>query len=162
MRSIPSRALRRSVTGDPAGVGVLALALSAGCPVVPLIEGHMKIRGVDFFAYLVSDLRRSAAFYRDVLGLKQSEYREEWQWAEFDCGNVTLTLYGGAMLPEVVLGGRIALSVEDIQEAHQTLRERGAVVWKEPYELSGCWHLEVFDPDRNLIIIHQRKDGTTG
>lgn len=122
----------------------------------------MKIRGADFLAYLVSDLKRSAAFYREALGLPQTNYKEEWQWAEFDCGNVTLTLYAGAVLPEVVLGGRIALSVDDIHEAHRTLKEKGAEILKPPYELSGCWHLEILDPDRNVIIIHQRKDGTTG
>lgn len=122
----------------------------------------MKIRGADFFAYLVSDLPTSAAFYRNVLGLPQTEYKEEWQWAEFDCGNITLTLYGGAMLPEVVLGGRIALAVEDIHEAHRILKEKGAEILKPPYELSGCWHLEILDPDRNMIVLHQRKDGTAG
>jgi catechol 2,3-dioxygenase-like lactoylglutathione lyase family enzyme len=122
----------------------------------------MKIRGADFFAYLVSDLKRSAAFYRDSLGLTQTEYSEDWQWAEFDCGNVTLTLYGGAILPEIVLGGRVALSVDDIHEAHRTLTERDVEILKPPYELSGCWHLEILDPDRNLIIIHHRKDGTAG
>ncbi len=122
----------------------------------------MKIRGADFFAYLVSDLRKGAAFYREVLGLVQTEYREEWQWAEFECGNITLTLYGGASLPEIVFGGRIALAVDDIQGAYRTLNERGAEILKAPYELSGCWHLEILDPDRNVIIIHQRKDGTTG
>ena len=120
----------------------------------------MKIRQADFFAYLVSDLKTSAAFYRDVLGLPQTEYREDWQWAEFDCGNITLTLYGGSELPEIALGGRIALAVDDIQAAHRTLQERAAQIVRGPFELSGCWHLEILDPDRNLIILHQRKDGT--
>jgi predicted enzyme related to lactoylglutathione lyase len=122
----------------------------------------MKIRGADFFAYLVSDLKRSAAFYRDGLGLPQTEYKEEWQWAEFDCGNITLTLYGGTLLPEVVLGGRIALAVDDIHEAHQVLKGKGVEILKPPYELSGCWHLEILDPDKNMVILHQRKDGTAG
>jgi len=122
----------------------------------------MKFRGADFFAYLVSDLQRSVAFYRDILGLTQTEYREEWQWAEFDCGNITLTLYGGATLPEVILGGRIALAVDDIHAAHQILKEQGVVILKGPYELSGCWHLEILDPDGNVIIIHRRKDKTVG
>lgn len=122
----------------------------------------MKIQGADFFAYLVSDLPASAAFYRDVLGLPQTEYREEWQWAEFDCGNITLTLYGGTALPDVVLGGRIAFAVEDIHAAHRVLKERGAAIFKPPHELTGCWHLEILDPDNNMIILHQRKDGTMG
>jgi predicted enzyme related to lactoylglutathione lyase len=122
----------------------------------------MKVRGADFFAYLVSDLTRSAAFYRDVLGLTQTEYREDWRWAEFDCGNITLTLYGGSELPEIVLGGRIALAVEDIHEAHRNLAEKNVPILRGPFELSGCWHLEILDPDRNMIILHQRKDGSVG
>jgi predicted enzyme related to lactoylglutathione lyase len=117
----------------------------------------MNIQGADFFAYLVSDLKRSDTIYRDVLGLPQTEYKEEWQWAEFDCGNITLTLYAGIPLPDVVWGGRIALSLEDIHEAHQVLKEKGAEILKPPYELSGCWHLEILDPDPNMIIIHHRK-----
>ncbi len=91
----------------------------------------MEIRGTDFVAYLVSDLNRAATFYRDTLGLQQTEYREDWQWAEFDCGNITLTLYGGVELPEVVLGGRIALAVDDIQKAHEELKGKGVIkeIW---------------------------------
>lgn len=122
----------------------------------------MRIRGADFFAYLVSDLEKSAAFYRDILGLPQTEYREDWQWAEFDCDNITLTLYGGSELPETVLGGRIALAVDDIHAAHRLLQEKSVPILRGPFELSGCWHLEILDPDRNMIILHQRKDGSAG
>lgn len=122
----------------------------------------MKILGADFVAYLVSDLDRAVAFYRDVLGLTLTIHRTKWEWAEFDCGNITLTLYGGAQLPKQVLGGRIALVVEDIQAAHEELRRKQAAILKPPFELSGCWHLEILDPDANLIILHQRKDGTVG
>ena len=54
----------------------------------------MKIRGVDFVMLAVSDLARAARFYRETLGLPQEVYSEEWQWAEFDCGNLTLSLKG--------------------------------------------------------------------
>ena len=123
----------------------------------------MKILGADFVAYLVSDLDRAVAFYRDILGLPMEVYKKEWDWAEFDCGNITLTLYAGARLPDVVLGGRIALAVANIQAAYEELKARGDVrILKPPYELSYCWHLEILDPDANLVIIHQRKDGTVG
>lgn len=122
----------------------------------------MKITGTDFIAYLVSDLKTAATFYRDKLGLPQTEYKEEWQWAEFDCGNVTLTLYGGTTLPAILLGGRIALAVDDIAQAHEELTEKGVRILKPPFELSGCWHLEILDPDNNVIILHKRKDGSKG
>ncbi len=75
---------------------------------------------------------------------------------------MTLTLYGGETLPAVVLGGRVALAVDDIHEAHRALIARHAEILKPPYELAGCWHLEILDPDRNVVILHQRKDGSVG
>jgi len=52
--------------------------------------------------------------------------------------------------------------VDDIHEAYEVLKEREVAILKEPYELSGCWHLEILDPDGNMIVIHYRKDGTIG
>lgn len=66
----------------------------------------MKIRGTDFVMYQVSDLARAAAFYRDILHLPQEFYSEKWQWAEYNCGNITLALKGGEKLPETIAGGR--------------------------------------------------------
>ncbi len=122
----------------------------------------MKIRGTDFVMYQVSDLARAASFYRDVLGLAQQAYSEEWKWAEFDCGNVTLALKAGEQLPAVIAGGRIALAVDDIQAAHEELKQRGVRIVSEPHDYSVCWAMEILDPDGNLVILHKRADGTFG
>lgn len=122
----------------------------------------MKVKGADFVAYLVSDLPRACTFYRDALGLPQEIYHEAWQWAEFNCGNITLTLYGGEHLPDAIVDGRIALAVDDIQSAYEELKAKGVRILKPPYELSYCWHLDILDPDGNRIVIHKRKDGTVG
>jgi catechol 2,3-dioxygenase-like lactoylglutathione lyase family enzyme len=122
----------------------------------------MKIRAMDFVMYEVSDLVRAARFYREVLGLPQEIYSEEWQWAEFNCGNVTLALHGGAKLPAVIAGGRIALAVDDIHAACTELKNQGVRVLNEPANHKVCWHVDVLDPDGNLVILHQRADGTFG
>lgn len=126
----------------------------------------MKIRGADFVAYHVSNLKNAALFYRNVLDLPQTEYKEDWQWAEFDCGNITLTLYGpleNSEHPSRDLSScMVSLAVDDIHTAYEELTQKGAAIKNPPFELSGCWHLEIFDPDRNVILIHQRKDGTVG
>jgi predicted enzyme related to lactoylglutathione lyase len=122
----------------------------------------VKIRGTDFVMYQVSDLARAASFYRDVLGLSQEMYSEEWKWAEFDCGNITLALKAGEKLPEVIAGGRIALAVEDIHEAHEEMNKRGVRIVSEPQDYSVCRAMEILDPDGNLVILHQRADGTFG
>ena len=125
-------------------------------------EDKMKIRGTDFVMYQVSDLATAARFYRETLGLPQEIYSEEWQWAEFNCGNVTLSLHGGVKLPKKIAGGRIALAVEDIHAAVRGTEGKGARVLKEPTDYSVCWAMEVLDPDGNTVILHQRADGTFG
>ena len=122
----------------------------------------MKIRGTDFVMYLVSDLTRAATFYRDVLGLPQEVYSEEWKWAEFDCGNITLALKAGEKLPEVITGGRIALAVDDIHAAHEEMKRRDVRIASEPRDYTVCWAMQILDPDGNLVILHKRADGTFG
>jgi predicted enzyme related to lactoylglutathione lyase len=122
----------------------------------------MKIRGTDFVVYPVSDLGRAAAFYRDTLGLPQEIYSEEYQWAEFNCGNVTLSLHGGMKLPPEMAGGRIALAVEDVPAAYAELKSKGARIVGEPVDYTVCQAVEVLDPDGNTVILHHRADGTFG
>lgn len=122
----------------------------------------MKIRGTDFVMYQVSNLASAARFYRELLGLPQEVYSEEGQWAEFNCGNVTLALHGGLPLPAVIAGGRIALAVDDIHAAWAELKRKGVRVLGEPTDYSVCWAFEVLDPDGNTVILHRRADGTCG
>lgn len=112
--------------------------------------------------YQVSDLAKAARFYREVLGLPQEVYGEEWQWAEFNCGNVTLALKGGEKLPELIPGGRIALAVENIHAAHEELKKKGVRILSEPHDFSVCWAMEILDLDGNVAILHKRADGTFG
>jgi len=122
----------------------------------------MKIRGADFIMYQVSDLATAARFYRETLGLPQEIYSEEWQWAEFNCGNVTLALHGGNPPPAAASGARLALAVEDIHAAFAELKKLGARVLNEPADHQVCWHVDLLDPDGNPVILHQRSDGTFG
>lgn len=122
----------------------------------------MKIRGTDFVLYQVSELARAVKFYRDVLGLKQEMLSEEYQWAEFNCGNLTLALKGGAKPAEIAAGARLALAVDDIPAAHEELKAKGVRILLPPQEHGSCRHLEVADPDGHIVILHRRSDGTHG
>jgi predicted enzyme related to lactoylglutathione lyase len=122
----------------------------------------MKIRGTDFVMFQVSDLAKAAAFYRETLGLQQDMYNEEYQWAEFNCGNVTLALHGGVKPPEKLAGGRVAFAVEDVHAAYAELKSKNARVAGEPVDYGVCCAMEVLDPDGNTVIIHRRADGTFG
>ena len=122
----------------------------------------MIIRGVDFVMYRVSDLARAVEFYRDTLGLPLEMHSTEYQWAEFDCGNVTLGLHGGEEPAARGVGARLALAVDDIAAAHAELAACGVRLGGPPQDWGVCRSLEVFDPDGNAILLHHRADGTFG
>jgi predicted enzyme related to lactoylglutathione lyase len=121
----------------------------------------MKIRGTDFVMYRVSDLGRAVKFYRDVLGLPLELCSEQDGWAEFDCGNLTLSLLAG----ETANGSpnaRIALAVDDIDRAYAELTAKSARLPQPPQDYGVCCAFEVLDPDGNAILLHRRANGTFG
>jgi predicted enzyme related to lactoylglutathione lyase len=56
----------------------------------------------------------------------------------------------------------IALAVEDVAAAVEELRGKGVTVETGPHESGVCYSALIRDPDGNLLILHQRKDGTAG
>lgn len=125
-------------------------------------KSNMRIRGADFVMFLVSDLAKAVTFFREILGLSCEIESLEYQWAEFNCGNITLSLKGKGLAPGAGGEGRIALSVADMVAASEELREKGVRLESQPTDNGCCWHLEVRDPDGNRVILHQRADGSYG
>src|SRR5208283_815191 len=122
----------------------------------------MHIRGTDFVMFLVSDLSRAVDFYRDVLGLRCEIQSAEYQWAEFDGGDVTLALKGNAVKIGGKAAGQIAFAVDDVAQAYQELTRKGIQVEGPPIDSGFCIAIKVYDPDGNLVILHQREDGSYG
>jgi predicted enzyme related to lactoylglutathione lyase/DNA gyrase inhibitor GyrI len=122
----------------------------------------VRVRGIDFVLYPVGNLAKAAAFYREVLGLKQELYSEEWHWAEFSCGNLTLALKGDEPRAAGDPGPRLALAVEDVPTACTVLKNQGARVVSEPMDYGCCCAAEILDPDGNRLILHHRADGSVG
>ena len=124
----------------------------------------MKVQGIDFVVYNVSNMQRSIEFYRDTLGLLL-DYEYEGNWAEFSVAPVTLALCGPewSQPPQRGYqgGATVALAVEDIHAAVEELRSKGIAV-ENPYETPVCYMAGIEDPDGNRLMLHQRKDGTWG
>ena len=119
----------------------------------------MKVKGVDFVFYNVSDIKKAVKFYKDILGLKPLGKIGE-TWAEFDTGNITLAI--GKFGPIVVGGVQVALALDDVKKALVYLKKKKVKIVQEYYESGGCYMAIVADPDGNGLIIHERKDGTVG
>ena len=117
----------------------------------------MKILGTDFVMFQVTDMHKAVRFYGEILGLPQEVDTEDF--AEFNCGNVTLSLLRAG---EMATGGNIAFAVDDVQAAYEELKEKGARIEGDPVDYGCCKAVTVQDPDGNVVIIHRRADGTVG
>ena len=81
------------------------------------------ITGVDFVTVPTHDLEAAVAFYGETLGLRRSMYRKDRNFAEFETGNLTLSVIDAeAMGLEHHPQKGIALHVEDVAEARKNAR----------------------------------------
>ena len=97
---------------------------------VPKEIGHIVLN--------VTDVERSTAFYRDVVGFQVSRYRPDGSGAFLTCGLVhhNLALFKAPPGAPLKTDGNIGLNhfafkvetYEALQEAHRRLREHNAVI----------------------------------
>jgi predicted enzyme related to lactoylglutathione lyase len=116
------------------------------------------ITGVDFVALPTHDIERSVEFYGTALGLRRSVYRPERHFAEFETGNLTLSVIDAEKmgLEHHVQRLHIALHVDDVESARATLGERGVVFQGDTFDTGVC-HMAFFaDPEGNALMLHHR------
>src|SRR6516225_2851104 len=93
---------------------------------------------VDYIKVNVSDMSRSVAFYRDILGMPLKF--QSPGWSEFQTGATTLALHliraRDGVAPAEPLAGTcsIGFSVEDLAATHRELVARGAQFVRSPAE----------------------------
>ena len=124
----------------------------------------MKVRGVDFVFYNVTDMDKAVAFYRDTLGLKVIGEVGK-MWTEFETGTTALSIgvYGAKPIKKGEKGNvSVALSVDDVEKTLVELKAKGVTVNMEPQSFDPCFMASISDPDGNEIVLHHRKDGTVG
>ena len=106
---------------------------------------------------VVHDVERAVEYYRDVLGMKFL-FSAGPALAFFDCGGVRLML-GPASEPRFDHPASILYyKVSDIQAAFARLKERGAIVEREPQLTADMGTYELWigflrDPDENVLAL---------
>jgi lactoylglutathione lyase len=117
---------------------------------------------VNYAIIFVSDMKRSVAFYRDVLGLPLKFDSPEW--AEFSTDGATLALHrseepaaseDGNELP----AGRCrpGLSVPDLDAFHARMIEHRVICTRRPEDLFGSRIAQYLDPDGLAISISEER-----
>jgi predicted enzyme related to lactoylglutathione lyase len=116
------------------------------------------ITGVDFAVLPTHDVEQAAVFYGETLGLRRSVYIPERHFAEFETGNLTLSIIDAEKmgLEHHVQHHEVALHVDDVEAARKLLEERGVQFRGETLDTSVC-HMAFFsDPDGNALMLHHR------
>lgn len=116
------------------------------------------VEGVDFVALSSKDLSKAVEFYEHALGLPRSIYLEERNYAEFEAGNLTLSVIDAEKMgmEHSVRGHHIALHVADVEAARSELQERGVQFEGDTFDTGVC-HMAFFkDPDGNPFMLHHR------
>jgi catechol 2,3-dioxygenase-like lactoylglutathione lyase family enzyme len=114
----------------------------------------LQVEQVDFVTIPTRNVERAVEFYRDVLGLPQSEYSE----GEIEAPNVTLSFWNPEKenIEFKPNEAGFAIRVADVEQARQELEAKGVEFIGETFDSSVC-HMGFFkDPDGNVVILHRR------
>jgi len=118
---------------------------------------------IDYVIVFVSDMARSVAFYKDVIGLMLKF--ETPEWTEFATQGATLALHAG----DAPDGGepdadrhpagicRSGFSVPDLQAFHDRMIEHGVTCVQEPKETFGAKIAQYADPDGLIFSVSQQR-----
>lgn len=114
----------------------------------------MRVEQVDFISIPTRDVERAVAWYRDVLGLPESDVSE----GEVETPNVTLSFWEPQRenLPFVANTAGFAVRVADVAKARADLEAKGVEFIAETWDSGVCHFAACRDPDGNTIILHRR------
>lgn len=129
----------------------------------------MDVKSFGLAWVVVSDLKKAKKFFKETLGLKVHTEAEEYGWMEC-CGSEKGSAFigvaqhqEGAKKEECpTLPGSnavITLTVEDIVQARNELKQKGVQLIGDILEVPGHVKMQTFaDPDGNIYQLCQKLD----
>jgi catechol 2,3-dioxygenase-like lactoylglutathione lyase family enzyme len=119
----------------------------------------MQVGKLGLVMIVVSNMDRSVAFYRDVLGLKMLFHQNNW--SQFDAGQMLIGLHpeGDQVKVSPTTGFSLGIYLDDIMKTVSELKRRHGHISIEPRpEPFGRWAL-LKDPDGYGIQLIELKSG---
>ena len=116
---------------------------------------------VSYAIVFVSDMRRSVAFYRDVIGLPLKFDSPEW--SEFATDGATFALHRAEKPAEGNDGElpaghcRPGLAVRDLDAFHERMIEHRVICTQLPKDLFGAKMAQYLDPDGLAISVSEER-----
>jgi predicted enzyme related to lactoylglutathione lyase len=116
------------------------------------------ITGIDRSDYMVTDLARAIAFYRDVLGLEPASGSVAEQGVEYELHDgSTFGLWVGGDEQPFAPGNGVMFAVDDLDAALAELQARGLPIIVQR-ETRVCRYALIYDSEGNVVNLHRRKD----
>lgn len=126
----------------------------------------MDIKKIDSVTFDVRDLRRSAKFYADVLGLSEIWRMDEARMAGFGVGDNSATI--NLQEKPSGSGSELSIQVESVDDARRALEQKGVRFDGDTFEIPDIGKGARFkDPDANRLMLldysieHARDPGPT-
>lgn len=122
----------------------------------------IQLQKPDYVVIYVSDMQRSTAFYRDVLGLPVKFTSPGW--TEFQTGDIAIALHKSSAGQSTEPSPRppagvvqLAFNVDDLTATYEALKEKGVYFSLPPQkQVSGVTLAILHDPDGLGISLQQR------
>lgn len=117
----------------------------------------MAVKGIRNTYYVVKDMERTVAFYRDLVGLTL-RFQDGARWAQFDVGGATLAFGNaeeGAVPPGD--GAMVTLEVDDLDAMARALGDRRVEVVRQIRDMGPHGRtMAIRDPEGNVVQLYQR------
>jgi predicted enzyme related to lactoylglutathione lyase len=123
-----------------------------------MTETGEMVKGVDFVALQTTDFDRAMTFYGETLGLPRAVHMPDRGFAEFETGNLTLSIIDSAKMgiEHRSSPAPVGLHVDDVAQARAQLEDAG-VQFSGDIRDTGVCHMAFFqDPDGNALMLHHR------
>jgi len=117
-----------------------------------------SISRVDFVPIPTQDAGRATAFYRDTLGLVESEHTRDKPFSEFDLGGTTLSVWDPSTAGRDFAANTnaLALHTDDVHAMREQLEGKGVAFFGPTLDTGVC-HMAFFaDVDGNPLMLHGR------
>lgn len=121
----------------------------------------MSFRKISAVVLLVSNVKRSVNFYKNILGLPVK--RQSKDWTEFFKNGTVLALHPAKKKEKLKAGSSmlIGFMVNDLDFSIKQLKTKRVKFFKQPKNEPFGKHTIILDPDGHLISIAQLKEKST-
>lgn len=121
----------------------------------------MSFRKISAVVLLVSNVKRSVNFYKNILGLPVK--RQSKDWTEFFNNGTVLALHPAKKKEKLKSGSSmlIGFMVNDLDFSIKQLKRKRVKFFKQPKNEPFGKHTIILDPDGHLISIAQLKEKST-